>query len=256
MSFIAMFLVTSMFLVTAASNVRAEETARIAIGEWPPYLSVELPHYGVAAHIVEESFRAADLQVEFGFFPWNRVAQYVEDGTWDTSILWVETEERKKIYLFSDVVFEGTAVFFHRKERPLSWNTYQDFEGLKFGGLMSATYPWFEDAKLAGVSMKMEKVSDEGLNFAKLLSGRIDAFSLDKLVGLYILQRQLPYVMDHISYNPRPIESWPYRLIFTQSPRGEMLVEAFNRGLQKIKDNGLVHRHLQEAVEGIYYPYK
>ncbi|WP_020410740.1 substrate-binding periplasmic protein [Hahella ganghwensis] len=245
---------TILLLLGSFSTSQAEETVRIAVGEWPPYLSAEFPHFGVAAHIVEESFTAAGVKVEFGFFPWNRVARYVEDGLWDTSILWVETEERKKVYLFSEVVFEGTAVFFHRRDHPIKWQTYRDFEGVKFGGLMSASYPWFESAKEAGVNMIMEKVSEESLNFAKLLSGRIHAFSLDKLVGIYILQKKLPYVMDYISYNPRPIESWPYRLIFTKSPRGEMMVNAFNRGLLILKEKGLIERHLQEAVEGLYYP--
>ncbi|MCP4162741.1 MAG: hypothetical protein GY760_21990 [Deltaproteobacteria bacterium] len=38
------------------SNTSAEETIRIAVGEWPPYYSESLKHYGPALHVVTEAF--------------------------------------------------------------------------------------------------------------------------------------------------------------------------------------------------------
>ncbi|WP_431686766.1 substrate-binding periplasmic protein [Hahella sp. NBU794] len=244
--------VLALALILAGYTSSAAETARIAIGEWPPYLSEELQHYGMAAHIAEVCFKAANVDVEVGFFPWNRVALFVENGLWDTSILWVKTEEREKVYLFSDVIFEGSAVFFYAKARPMQWRDYKDLVGLKFGGLMSASYPWFEAAKEQGINLEMEVVSDERLNFAKLLTGRIDAFSLDKYVGLYILHKNFPQESNLITYNPTPIESWPYRLIFTKNPRGEKMRNAFNKGLKIVQENGLLEQLLDDAANGRY----
>ncbi len=239
-------------LLFVCQALSAKPVVRIAVGEWPPYLAHELPHYGVAAHIVEKAFALSNVEVEYGFFPWSRAALYVDNGRWDASILWVKTEERAKHYLFSDVVFDGTAVFFHRKETSFNWKTFKDLQGLRFGGLMSASYPWFQAAKAEGIPLYMETVTSEHLNIAKLLSKRIDAFSLDKLVGLYLLQKEFPIEGKRISYHPQPIESWPYRLIFTDSPQGSTFVKAFNQGLKKLKDSGQVQQLLDDAAKGVY----
>lgn len=252
----APLLKTSIVLLLLAASIpaSAKETVRIAIGEWPPYLSQELPYHGVAAHLVQEAFNAVNVDVEFEYFPWQRVRVYVENGTSDASILWVKTEERARSLLFSDVLLEGEAVFFYNKNNPLIWQDYEDLDGKRFGGLLSASYPWFEAAKSKGVDVKMELVTVEHRNFSKLLSERIDAFSLDKLVGLHMLQQRFPDQQSLIGYDPTPIESWPYRLIFTQSPRGEALVGAFNKGLAIIQQQGLIAVYLNNVANGMYLP--
>ena len=244
----------SVILLLGSLASAAKEPVRIAIGEWPPYLAENLPHYGVAAHIVKEAFNAAGREVEFQFLPWGRVVVYVENSRFDTSILWVETEERAKSFLFSDVLLEGEAVFFYNEAKPLEWQTHPDLSNLHFGGLLSASYPWFEAAKAEGRDMQMELVTDERQNFSKLISGRIDAFSLDKLVGLHLLQQDFANQRDQVGYDPTPIESWPYRLIFTKSTRGEELVEAFNKGLGIIKQQGVIDTYLDNVGRGFYLP--
>lgn len=104
--------------LACCSPLVAQETVRIAVGEWPPYLSENAQHYGVAAHIVEEAFQASDMKVEIDFLPWARVLVYVESGQYDASILWVKTQEREASFLFSDVVLEGEAVFFTTRITP------------------------------------------------------------------------------------------------------------------------------------------
>jgi len=244
-----------LFLLFAVSVSASErETVRIAVGEWPPYLSQNLPHDGVAAHLVREAFKAGGVEVEFEYFPWQRVRLYVENGTKDASILWVKTEERSRTLLFSDVLLEGEAVFFYNKNNPLVWQNYEDLDGKRFGGLLSASYPWFEAAKAEGADVTMDLVTVEHRNFSKLLSERIDAFSLDKLVGLHMLQQRFPEQADLIDFDPTPVESWPYRLIFTKSPRGEALVEAFNEGLAIIKRQGLIPVYINNVANGVYLP--
>lgn len=62
----------------------AQETVRIAVGEWPPYLSENARHYDVAAHIVGEVFQASGMKVEVDFLPWARVLVYVESGRYES----------------------------------------------------------------------------------------------------------------------------------------------------------------------------
>lgn len=38
-------------------------------GEWPPYLSENLPHYGLASHIISEAFAKKGLPLNMAFSP-------------------------------------------------------------------------------------------------------------------------------------------------------------------------------------------
>ena len=51
------------FFLNIATHSFAEETIRIAIGEWPPYTSKELKHYGVVSRIVAETFALEGVKV-------------------------------------------------------------------------------------------------------------------------------------------------------------------------------------------------
>ncbi len=82
-----------------------------------PYLSAELPHYGFASHLVEEAFAAVDIDVEYGFFPWQRSYNYAREGKdpdggrWHGTLVWVPTEERKNTS-FIPIVSSATRKFF------------------------------------------------------------------------------------------------------------------------------------------------
>ena len=232
----------------------ANESVRIAIEEWEPYVSEQLEHYGVAAHIVTAAFARENINVEYGFFPWKRVQKYVEDGKWDASILWVWTEERAKIFNFTDVAIEGKAVFFHLKSYPVNWSTFNDLKNMDIGGLLSATYPWFKQAEKQGIHLNMYKVINEKQNFSKILGGRINIFSLDKLVGYNILHSSFKSdEIQKITNHPRLIETWKYRLIFSKKiKQSQQMVRLFNKGLKNLKNKKLIKQYLADAEKGKY----
>jgi polar amino acid transport system substrate-binding protein len=232
----------------------AKTKITIAIGEWPPYVSEELKHEGVAVHMVKEAFALAGVEAQCRFYPWMRVHEYVKTGEADASILWVWTEERAQHFYFSDIVIEGTAVFFHLKSDPFDWTTFKDLENRAIGGLVSASYPWFEQAKEQGLQLHMKKVIDEKQNFEKLFKKRIDLISLDRLVGYTILRKYFdPQAVQLVTEHPRPIETWQYRLIFSkQNKQSPHLVELFNKGFKRFKEQGLDQKYMKDAEMGKY----
>ncbi|MBU3916067.1 transporter substrate-binding domain-containing protein [bacterium] len=232
----------------------SEEPVRIAIGEWPPYLSKELKHFGVAAHIVTEAFAKEGIDVQYTFLPWKRVEKYVISGEQEGSIMWVQTEERDKVFLFTEVMLEGQAVFFHLKSFPFDWQTYHDLAKLEIGGLLSATYPWVEKAREQGIQLRINPVVNEVQNFQKLLLHRIDVYGMDILIGYELAQRYLsPEDRQKITHHPRPVEIWPYRLIFSkQVKRGPRLVEAFNKGILRLKAEKSIQNYLDDFRQGKY----
>lgn len=84
-----------LFFLSISLNVYAQESIRLTNGEWPPYLSKDLKHYGVASRIVTEAFDLEGIKVEYGFFPWERALELAKHGDWDGSLVWFHTPKRE-----------------------------------------------------------------------------------------------------------------------------------------------------------------
>lgn len=236
-SFIVIIILFFTFNVGAAS-----ESISISVGEYPPYISESLPYYGIAAQIVSEAFAKEGIEVHYVFVPWNRALRMTENNDTDASLLWVITEEREKIYLFSDIVITGKAVFFYQKNFAFDWTDYYDLEGLRFGGLSSASYPWLDECRSLGINLSIDLVQSDKQNFGKLLLGRIDLFSLDLLVGSYLLLHEFTSEeRNNTTYHKKVIEEWDYRLLFSRhinTNRNIELISKFNSGIAELIDSG------------------
>ncbi len=82
--FIGFFIIISFVF---NQNVIAEETIRIANGEWMPYHSKSLPHYGAGSRIVTEAFALEGVKVKWGFMPWKRGYIQAKKGyQWDAQL--------------------------------------------------------------------------------------------------------------------------------------------------------------------------
>ena len=112
--------------ITAETPIMTGEVFRLASGEWTPFTSINLKHYGVSNHIVKEAFRLVGVKVEFGFFPWKRSLEYVKNGTWDGTGYWSPNTEWEEILYASDPMGEIKFVFFHRKDNSFDWKSVDD----------------------------------------------------------------------------------------------------------------------------------
>ncbi len=142
-----------------------EKTIMITNGEWLPYHSENLPHYGAGSRIVTEAFALEGIKVEWGFFPWSRAYSYAVDGTWEASIGWIKTPEREEEVYFSEPVYGGPWVFFHLKSVPFEWNTIDDLQGLTIGATADYSYgDEFDNAEKQGI-INVDRVPTEVQNF-------------------------------------------------------------------------------------------
>lgn len=114
--------IVSVFL---CANILTAEEIRITNGEWAPFVSKKLPHYGLTSHIVTEAYAKVGIKVKYGFFPWARVIDYVKRGEWDSTLPWIRNEEREQIFHFSVPILAQEEVLFHLKNRPFPWSTLE-----------------------------------------------------------------------------------------------------------------------------------
>ena len=244
----------SMYFLIISSVCMAGETVRLTNGEWPPYLSESLKHYGVASHVVESAFQNVGITVEFGFFPWKRAYTLAQLGKWDGSAVWTPTEERKQEFYFSDPVASDVTVFFHLKSKPFDWKDYSDLKNLKIGATLSYDYGEGFAKNEKNGAIKVDRAVKDESGFKKLLVKRIDIFACNLDVGYSLIHKMYPIETASLfTNNPRPVKEAPLVLLLSKKlDKNKKLVEKFNQGLKQLKDSGKFDDYFDASRRGEY----
>lgn len=232
-------------LLLVSTAVRAADTITLTIGDWQPYAAENAPYHGPVPRIVSEAFALEGIEVRFVFRPWNRAYQEAAKGNANGSAIWStsprDTDRNRRFY-FTDAIFEGESVFFHLKSRPFTWNGYAQLRGMTIGGNTGYEYAFERDPQ---IRVDKSAASDE-LNFQKLLAGRFPLFAENLDVGLYVMRHALPPDQAAlITWDARPYNRPRYFVMLSKmDPASPRYVQAFNRGLQKLKDSGRYQQYM------------
>lgn len=146
-------------LFTGSAVADSRPQLQISVGDWPPYLSSELKHDGVIAHLISDVFADEGYRVSFRFLPWPRAYADAAAGKFDASAVWMHKREREVDFLFSAPLLDEQFVFFHLKSLPFDWQQFSDLSGMTLGGGLEYSYgPAFDDF-LASGKVHMERVA-------------------------------------------------------------------------------------------------
>ena len=249
-------LVASWILIVGCGVAAAQtsETIRITNGEWQPFLSKEVPHYGFASHIVTEAFALVGVEVEYGFFPWSRAMKLAREGMWDGTAVWGTSEERLQQFHFTDAVVPATYVFFHLKTTAFDWDDYDDLGDLKVGGTVEYYYSnAFEAAEAAGVFRTIRGRSDE-VSLKNLLKGRIDVFPGEVMVTYEQIRDTFSEQEAALfTHHAKPIVDKPLFVLLNKDvPGNERMRDLFNDGLRQLKASGRYDQIIADALAGQY----
>ncbi len=241
-------------VVSFSRSSFAEETIRITNGEWDPFLSENLQHYGVISHIVTEAFALEGVNVEYGFFPWGRAYEFVKFGDWDGSVVWTHTPDREKDVYFSDPLLVSNDVFFHLKRYTFDWNTIEDLKDIDIGATIGYTYgKAFDNAEKFG-EIRVERVPTDDINFRKLLVGRIQIFPMNIDVGYSLMHEKFTLKEARLITNHlKPIGTYVYHLLLSKKvERNKQMLILFNKGLKRLKESGRYDQYFEDSRRGKY----
>jgi len=238
-----------MLFITTVSS--AKTTIRITNGEWEPYLSEYAYGYGLASHIISESFKLEEINVKWGFFPWKRSHEVAKLGLWDASATWTPTKEREKDFWISDTVIQVSYVFFYLKKRSIQWDKLQ---GLIIG--LSRGYTYGPEIKtfIKEKNLIVDVSTKDEQNFQRLINGRIDIFPNEPIVGYSQLRNIFtPDEVSLFTHYPQEFDKSTSCLIISKKCKhGRMLLEKFNSGLNKLKKSGRYDQMFKDIDSGKY----
>lgn len=243
-------LIISLLILMVAGGVCAQEKIHLTNGEWPPYLSSELPYYGVASRIVSEAFSRIGIKVEYDFFPWSRAYEMAKIGEWDGSLIWSYSTERERFFYFSDPIVIRKMVLFHMKNYQFDWCTMADLRGIPIGATLGYYYgKAFEEAEKSGLITVIWIPYDE-LNLKKLYHDRIKLFAGDLLVTPTMIKKHFTIEQRAMfTHHDRPLDVGGYHLMLSRKKSGNKeLMARFNQSLNQLRASGVLDRYLAESI--------
>lgn len=235
-------------LLTLSFVIQAE-VVRLATGEWAPYQSQSLKNGGFITQVVVEAFSEQGYQVELLYMPWKRAMKEAKAGRVDGTFLWGANEERAEHFYYSDTVLTLTNVLFQRRSNPIHWSKIEDLAQYRIGGVDGYSYGIERWEELGFI--KLQRVHKPELNYRKLQQGRLDLVIEDTYVGKSILEEL--NLTSQISINEKPINQLSYYILIPKNgAKATQLIEAFNRGLGKIRSDGRFKNYIEASNRGEY----
>ena len=218
----------------------SQEKVRLTNGEWAPYQSEKLPEYGAASYMITQAYATQGIEVEYGFFPWNRAMVLVERGSWDGTFMWVLTAERQRKFLVSDPLFSIREVIFYSQDNPIAAKSIEDLKGLVMGALESSAFGSQFNKMTERGEIIIARVNNNQQLFQMLSRGRVDFVPELETSGYDAVRAHLSeQEQKRISHMETLAQPWTYHLLVSRiTDSGPYFIDAFNRGLAIIKENG------------------
>lgn len=242
------------FFLFFSNLLYAQEKITIAVGNWPPYISQDQEHNGVISHLISDIFDDIGIEISIEFLPWSRAYNETKNGRYAATAIWMEKDERKNDFLYSNEVLSEQFVFFHTKGLPFNWKTIDDLKPYKIGGIQAYSYGPALDKLIANNLVQIEYVNRPQQNFWKLLKDRIDVFPIEINVAKSILNKHFTKAQrQEITYNIKPLLNNSSFLLFPKSlASSKELLVTFNQHLQKFKDDGRYDTYFENLKNGVY----
>lgn len=208
----------------------------IATLDYPPYVSKSLPGKGWTWEVAQKAFESQGFSAELHIVPWARAVHMTKSGEVDALFIANQTPERNKWAIFSDQVGVEASVLWKRRDRQYPFEKLGDLKGLKIGGLRSSAQMQF----LTDAGIAVYTLNDFSHGIKMLNAGRLDLVLADKLVLTHLLNSMPPKIKESLDYIDPPVHVAGFHLaVSRKTPNSAEIVEAFNKGLKEIHENGI-----------------
>jgi len=219
---------------------------------WAPYYSENLPGGGYFTEITRRAFARSGYQLRVEFVPWKRAIADAKSGSWDGVMGAYHSTPREQWFSYTNAVDIDESVFVALKTRGITNATLKHLQDYRIGHILGGKYSReFDNARY----LRKYAALDDALNLKKLIAGRIDVFVSSRPVVLYQIHNSHPHLKQNIEFLLPPLNRQGlYNIISKQIDNHQVLVDAFNSGLQSIRQDGTLQNILDSRNPTYFQP--
>ncbi len=221
--------------------------ARLVADPYPPYqFEEEGKIRGVDQETIEEAFRLQGVRVQTVLLPWKECLRRLDQGGADGIFQIAPSEERRKLYLFSEILRTERTLLFARSGTRLTLRGGADLgerlAGRTLGVLEGYSYGPAVDGLAQPVNLV--KLGSQEALLRALRDGKADLVLMDAGVASYLAGKTGVAGIE-------PVEGFtverPLHVAFAMHRRD--LAGLFNEGLREVKARAL-DRHIFDRYGG------
>jgi len=230
-------------LSLAVSPLKADSVLLTGDADWAPLSSPQEPQQGLINAIAVKAFEKAGIEAEVELLPWSRALKAGEAAEYHGITGAFYTEERAKVFTYSEPLFEQLIVLLARKDFAL--DRYEALDELKPYAIGK-----IQDNALAGgieqAGLTFDLTSTVQSNVRKLVTNRVDL-----IAGVrWRLRHQIQEIgqsWDDFKVLQPPLGSQAsYLAVSKQHPRVEWVISGFNKGMGMMRSDGTYDGLLNE----------
>ncbi|MAZ89467.1 MAG: hypothetical protein CL693_17685 [Cellvibrionaceae bacterium] len=226
----------------------------VATGHYPPFTSEQIPHHGFANHVVSEALVREGYQATFAYYPWVRARHQVVIGQMPATSYWACDSVYREMYYCSEPIVEIRFRLFYRKDNPLpKWSELKHHPERKIGLTRGYIYTAeIQTARETWLNHSYEQSDQQQIK--KLIAGRIDGFILEELVFNSLMDSMaFSHMAEQITFDESTVFVAQGTLLFSRDqPKSLELLQIFNRGLGRLRDDG-GYQQLETLLHQGYY---
>jgi polar amino acid transport system substrate-binding protein len=235
-------LLTLLLSAFLSASLQAE-TIKAAYGDWPPFYDASKKN-GVALDITKAAFKSQGYKLELFVVPWARVNNGVKEQQYDVTLGAWWTEERTKIYDYSEPFLDNAIKFIKRKGDDFEYTDLNSLKGKSVGVVRGYGY---ESEFLKANSFKRPESNSLVANVRKLVNNRIDLTLEDEIVARATISKQDATLLKKIEFTENALTVNRLHVAAAKkNPRAKTIIAAFNKGLAQIKADGTFDNILAE----------
>ncbi len=218
---------------------------------YPPFTDESLPKRGMMTEIVALAFQKGGYETNIVFRPWKRGYEETRDNLFAGTFPYIKTEERMKIFYYSQPINETYTRVFVTRDSPI--RTSEDLKERR----LCTPLGYAVNKELDKILTKKEVIRQqdnpvdlEGC-LKMLLSGRKDFFVINEINGWMTIRNAFQNkdrfrTLDNIYHK----ESH-YLIIPKSYPNGKAILSHFNKGLDRLKQQGILDEIFNRHLKGI-----
>ncbi len=160
-------------LLAAPLAAAADESLRIATGDYPPYTDPRQQDGGFVCQRLRLAYAQQGITVRFEFLPWARAMLETRQGAFDASCYWWTNADLPADFLLSRPIVRNRLLWLRLRSQPLR-------KGSVVALVRGYTYPSGVAASLRRLQLVRQTVYNDAAGIRMLLRGRVTAIPLDE----------------------------------------------------------------------------
>ena len=229
---IIVFLTMMLDFVLFMNKSYAENVTIGVDTSYAPYMYKEGENIlGIYPVLIKKIFDEIGVKYKIVAYPWKRVKKYSEEG----KIIgggFLKTEERLKIYNFSDAIFSEKVSVFVQKEKPFEYEKVSDLSGKKIAVKRGFSYGDSFDKIRKQRLFDVTETSSDKASFSMLKLGRVDAVLTDEEIGKILLKEM--GIEDKILKLPNPLSKNKVYLVVKKNSKLLDLIPKINEAIKNL----------------------